>query len=610
MTRSRQFALWRNDASAAPESRSTGNKDFLWYHDFALSLGRARAPESLERALPEILRMLLERLEARGGALRIQTEARGGPFMIEAAEGLAPCFEKLDITDCACAAALEQGELVVTRDLEEAPCRAAGASAVLCAPIPSGSGVCGILLAGGDDAWNPPPQTQSVLRMALALLGQAVDRALEARRDHKMARDMETVNTIGQVITARLTLKDMAHEIVSRLGHVLETDEVNVILYDSERGELSFLASYVAEGDTRDRPEIYPVSDGMNSWIVRNRAPLLMTHDTVAECAAMGIRHGGRPARSWLGAPMIYKDKVVGVLSVQSYHKAGLYDRDSVALIEAVANQCAVAVVNALLFGQIIEREQEKERLYFSLTHDLLSLISPIAGFAKILKTMSRSGKTESIEDVAGHIQSATEKITRFAEDILVYAKIQSGKLALDIARRDVFESVEPAVRACLPEFELRDITVRLNGQPVTMSRATGGSGAHFVALETVTADLDRGQMERVFLNLIGNAVKHARSRIDVTVEADDTRVRCRVSDDGEGASPEQVERLFDEYYQGDGKKKGVGLGLPAVKKIVELHQGDIRVITSPGEGFAIEFSWPRTLADREGGTVARQSTV
>jgi len=604
MTRSRQFALWRNDARSGPVSKSAGNDDLAWYHGFVSSLGMARAPESLERALPDLLRMIIERLEARGGAVRVLAQTRGEPFLIEASEGMALCFDRLEISQCACHAALEQGEIVVTRDLEEAPCRAAGADAVVCAPIPAGDGVCGILMAGGGEACNPSPETLQVTRMALASLGQAVDRALEARRDHKMARDMETVNTIGQLITARLTLKDMAHEIVSRLGHVLETDEVNVILYDGERGELSFLASYMAEGDAKDRPEVYPVSDGMNSWIVKNRAPLLMTRDTVAECEALGIRHGGRPARSWLGAPMIYKDKVVGVLSVQSYHKAGLYDRDSVALIEAVANQCAVAVVNALLFGQIIEREQEKERLYFSLTHDLLSLISPIAGFARILKTMSRSGKTETIQDVTGHIQSATEKITRFAEDILVYAKIQSGKLALDIARRDVFESVEPAVRACLPEFELRDITVRLNGQPVTMSRATGGAGAHFVALETVTADLDRGQMERVFLNLIGNAVKHARSRIDVTVEADEKQVRCRVSDDGEGASPEQVEHLFDEYYQGDGKKKGVGLGLPAVKKIVELHQGVIRVVTAPGEGFAIEFSWPRTLADRNGGAI------
>ena len=76
------------------------------------------------------------------------------------------------------------------------------------------------------------------------------------------------------------------------------------------------------------------MSDGINSWIINKREPLLMSYDTLAECKKLGIRHGGRPAKSWLGAPMIYKDKVAGVLSVQSYAKTGLYDALSIELFD------------------------------------------------------------------------------------------------------------------------------------------------------------------------------------------------------------------------------------------------------------------------------------
>jgi len=98
----------------------------------------------------------------------------------------------------------------------------------------------------------------------------------------------------------------------------------------------------------------------------------------------------------------------------------------------------------------------------------------------------------------------------------------------------------------------------------------------------------------------VGNAVKHARSAIDVEVRRDGPMAVCSVSDDGPGVSEHEMESLFKEFYQSGAKKKGVGLGLPTVKKIVELHHGSIRVVSSENGGFTMEFSWPLTLAQRD----------
>jgi len=583
----------------------TGNDRLGVYWDIASSLNRVRSERSLNGALGNILSETLGFAGLPCGLIRI--EAGGGKiyFAMEVGNGKrALCFEGLAAPDCVCKEALSGGAdaVVVSGDFKRPDCNEAGWSQVVCAPIRVGGKNCGIFFAASPQKTAPSREAVKLIGLVCASIGDTVERVWNDKKERQRSADMETVNTIGRLITSKLTLEDMVHEIVSKLGGVLETDEVNVILYDETRRELSFLASYFASGSGLDRPEVYPISDGINSWIIKNRLPLLMTHDTLTECARLGIRHGGRPAKSWLGAPMIYKDRVVGVVSVQSYSKTGLYDQDSVTLIGAVANQCAVAVENARLFKDVIAREAEKERLYFSLTHDLLSLISPVAGFVKIFKSLPPGAPEESRRNLADNVIAATDKITRFAEDILVYAKINSGKLALDISRCDTYTPLDSAVRVYLPELEMRKISTFVNGRPITINGIERP--------DPIMADMDKGQMERVFINCIGNAVKHARSEIKIDIEESNSRITCRVRDNGDGVASELCDQLFDEFYQAGAKKKGVGLGLPSVKKIIQLHDGTIHIESDTGAGFVIEFSWPRTLADRHGPGQARRPVI
>ncbi len=567
-----------------------------WYQKIVSLLNRAHSEDTLRAVIDTVLKELLSILDFPSGVIRIETGAGKIDLTAEAGSGGSRlCFEGLKAPDCACGSAIDSGAVIVTQDIAE-HCRDAGLATVVCSPIRADSKNVGLFFAASAENKTPPGDVIDLVSLVCKNLGETAARAQAAKTDHQRALDMETVNATGRLITSKLNLKDMVREIVSTLGHVLETDEVNVIVYDDNRSELSFLASYFTDGSKLDRPEVYPLSDGINSWIIKNRRPLLMGYDTVAECKKLGIRHGGRPAKSWLGAPMIYKDKVVGVVSVQSYRKTGLYGEDSVALISAVANQCAVAVENTRLFEEIIEREAEKERLYFSLTHDLLSLINPVAGFTKILKSLPSDAPHENKANLVNSIIGATGKITRFAEDILVYAKIKSGKLALDISRMDVFRAVDSAIQVYLPELDMRGIAVSVNGRKISTN---GLKPEGLLPVEPIQADLDRAQMERVFLNCIGNAVKHARSSIEIGVESSKTLVTCRVRDDGDGVHSSQCGALFDEYYQAGAKQKGVGLGLPSVKKIIELHEGTIQIVSDRGAGFCIEFSWPRTLADR-----------
>jgi signal transduction histidine kinase len=576
---------------------------FQSYTTAVTAINGARDVHSLKAAVQTVLSETLAISRFGFATARIVT----GGAEAERADismGAAFCFDGLNAPkSCHCGTAMAEGRnnAVFSHDLQPF-CAEQGFNSVFITPVDVDGVRAGAFLFADAKETEPSADAIKLADILAGHVGSAVSRIRKSEMDKKRAVDLETVYHVGRLVTSRLTLKEMVREVVGSLGRVIETDEVNVIQYDAKRMELRFLASFFAGESNLSRPEVYPLSDGMNSWIIKNRQPLLIKSDTVAECARRGIRHGGRPAKSWLGVPMVYKDDLVGVLSVQSYGKESLYDERSVELLSAVAGQCAVAMENARLYEEALEREEEKERLYFSLTHDLLSLVNPVAGFARLLQGLPPDAPKEKVASFTTAIMSSVGKMTQFVEDILVYAKIKSGRLALNLARADLAKTLESVIRHLSPEISLRRLTLKLNGLEVSPAEVTVNG--------PMESDFDIAQVERVFFNIINNAVKYANTFIEINVGVEGSEAVCWFRNDGDGVPEDQAGRLFEEYYQAGVKNRGVGLGLPTVKRIVELHGGSIRVESGVGKGFYIEFRWPRTLADRRGMAAERAESL
>lgn len=102
--------------------------------------------------------------------------------------------------------------------------------------------------------------------------------------------------------------------------------------------------------------------------------------------------------------------------------------------------------------------------------------------------------------------------------------------------------------------------------------------------------------------NLLSNAVRHARSLVEVAVRRDGCRVLLRVADDGPGVDPEERARLFERFFRGRGSAgtEGAGLGLALSRSIVHAHRGDCR-IESSAAGFVVLVDLPATLDDGGG---------
>lgn len=108
---------------------------------------------------------------------------------------------------------------------------------------------------------------------------------------------------------------------------------------------------------------------------------------------------------------------------------------------------------------------------------------------------------------------------------------------------------------------------------------------------------VDRRQIERVFINLIGNALKFTpeNGKIGITTERQDKVVQINISDNGFGIPEEAQENIFEEFYRVDNtinqEVKGTGLGLALVKNIIEAHFGKIWVKSTLGAGSTFSFT-------------------
>ena len=116
------------------------------------------------------------------------------------------------------------------------------------------------------------------------------------------------------------------------------------------------------------------------------------------------------------------------------------------------------------------------------------------------------------------------------------------------------------------------------------------------IPLELPSVDADSSRLQRVFVNLISNALRHTHNGIIlIKAEENGTFVKVTVQDTGCGISNEDLPHIWERYYKGKHSETGTGLGLYICKFIVESHGGKIDVESEIGKGTAFSFTLPIT---------------
>ena len=213
-------------------------------------------------------------------------------------------------------------------------------------------------------------------------------------------------------------------------------------------------------------------------------------------------------------------------------------------------------------------------------SHDLRNPLSTVTMVtALLLDTLPGDGARTSERRQLEMILRAAENMDHMIQDLLDIARIETGRLAVETSPTSPASLVNEAVGMLEPIVEKEE-------KRLVWSVEEG--------LPPVSADRER--VLQIFSNLVGNAVKFspAGGVIAIGAELDGGAVRFHVSDTGTGMPPEHLPHLFDRFWQANrSDRRGIGLGLPIVKGLVEAHGGEIHVESELGQGTTFTFTVP-----------------
>lgn len=219
------------------------------------------------------------------------------------------------------------------------------------------------------------------------------------------------------------------------------------------------------------------------------------------------------------------------------------------------------------------QKERVKMDLVSSLAHDIKNPLGIIMGYAEMLTELleARDGEKEHL-NLLERIQTSGQRIVNLVTGFLDASKAEVGKL--EIAHRPVsFNTLlKDVVRQQEAELQRKQLTIELNLDE-QLPEVMG----------------DAAQLDRVFYNLIGNAIKFTPTggKVCVSCKREDGHISVAVQDTGIGISQEELPLLFTQFkrLKGAAKIEGTGLGLFIVKTIVEAHKGSVRVESVDGQG-------------------------
>lgn len=274
------------------------------------------------------------------------------------------------------------------------------------------------------------------------------------------------------------------------------------------------------------------------------------------------------PGAKRLFLPIRTASGMLAVVGLDREAPGPLFTADEGRLLDALLDQIAVSIERIRLAEDIdnarvmSETERLRGALLTSISHDLRTPLASIIGAVSSLRSYFDRYDAKQRGELIATIEDEAERLNRFVGNLLDITRLEAGALNIRADRVEIGELVETALRRT----------------------------AHLLARHRVEIDLspdlppvraDGVLLEQVIFNLLDNAAKYSGpgSLVRISAERAHDEVLIRVSDEGEGIPPDEIEHIFDKFHRvraGDQRPAGTGLGLAVCRGFVEAFGGRI----------------------------------
>ncbi|CAM3901471.1 envelope stress sensor histidine kinase HitS [Bacillus sp. GX] len=214
--------------------------------------------------------------------------------------------------------------------------------------------------------------------------------------------------------------------------------------------------------------------------------------------------------------------------------------------------------------------EKMRQEFVSNVSHEIQSPLTSIKGFARALQDDNLS--EEKRKHYLTIIETETTRLSKLSQNLLKLTLLESEEYTPEKATYQLDQQLKQIVLNSEPLWAEKEIELDLD-------------------LEKVHITADQESMSQVWINLIHNSIKFTPSSgtISIKLKEYETLVEVRIRDSGIGISEEQKQHIFERFFKADSSRNraygGSGLGLAIVKKVVDLHQGEIKVESEEGNG-------------------------
>jgi len=305
--------------------------------------------------------------------------------------------------------------------------------------------------------------------------------------------------------------------------------------------------------------------------------------------------------------PIVSQQAFLGFILAGNQSDTFIVTEGDEEVISILADQVSHSLENARLFEQVYRSSQElelkvqqrtkeltvalaevqqiskmKSEFISAVSHELRTPLTSIKGYASLLITGKVGELPDRVKERLEKINKHSDNLVQMINDLLDIARIESGRTEMRFLEHDVPSIVDNVFDLLTPQLKDKNIQFVANVTPGSPS-----------------IKMDSNQIERVFINLISNAIKFTpeNGTITATVSHDNKHISVSVADTGIGIKEEDLAKLFSEFYRVDNpinqNVKGTGLGLALAKKIVQAHGGKIWVESEVNHGTTFHFTLP-----------------
>ncbi|RJE76988.1 hypothetical protein BGP78_01710 [Pseudoalteromonas sp. MSK9-3] len=439
-------------------------------------------------------------------------------------------------------------------------------------------------------------------------------------------QELAAINKIGRQFTSHLTLDEVFHDIYEHMAGIACADTFGIGLIDSDREHLIFefateqgvrFDTYKRSLDNRGQLAVH--------CAIKNQSILISNYDQQfdlyhpnPDSAKHTLSNGqtGAQAVSMIYVPMSIQKQVIGVIGMQSFRENS-YSKNDITILETLASYAAIALANAKSHQNLIEVHDQlkvsvdqlkatQEKLVMQ--EKMASLGHLVAGVAHqvntplgismtALSTLDESFKAleddfnnnqlkrQTLEGFIDRYQQAhalmTPNLHKTAELIQQFKQVAASSNDTQVSHINLPELCNQVIAVAATQAKSQNVTLCLDTQTPQVIYANTNS------------------LNQVLLILINNALQHAfksqsNKEIRLSYYISDQRLIIRCQDNGQGISPERIDKIFDPFFTTSIENGAIGLGLSIAYNIVHQHfNGTIKCFSELNRGTLVEVTLP-----------------